>query len=142
MNGKVFVDTNVFVYLFDRDAPSKQAKARQLVQREGRDGRIVLSTQVLQEFYDTVTRKLGKPLTESDAAAATRDLCAFDVVDVDRDAVLRSIDFSRTNRISLWDSLIIDAARARNCSRLLTEDLQDGRTFGALTVSNPFRTAI
>jgi predicted nucleic acid-binding protein len=138
MSDKVFVDTNVFVYLFDRDAPAKQQRARQIVQQEGQAGNIVLSTQVLQEFYVTVTRKLGKRLSESDAVDAARDLCAFDVVDLDRDAVMRSMDLSRTDRISFWDALIVDAARARNCSRLLTEDLQDGRAFGSVTVANPF----
>lgn len=29
--------------------------------------------------------------------------------------------------------------RARDCGRLLTEDLQDGRRFGSLRVENPFR---
>ena len=139
MSGKVFVDTNVFVYLFDKSAPAKQARARQILETEGPPGRVVLSTQVLQEFYVSVTRKLGKPLSESDGASATSDLCAFDVVDVDKDMVLRSVTLSRTERLSLWDALIIEAARTRRCDRLLTEDLQDGRQLGALRITNPFR---
>ena len=139
MNGKAFVDTNVFVYLFDRDAPAKQAVAKQILQTEGRAGRLVLSTQVLQEFYINVTRKLGKPLSEAEGANAAKDLCAFEVVDVDRDMVLRSMDLSRTSRLSFWDALIIEAARTRGCDRLLTEDLQDGRRFGQMTITNPFR---
>ena len=139
MSGKVFVDTNVFVYLFDRDAPAKRATARQILETEGPPGRIVLSTQVLQEFYVNVTRKLGKPLSESDGASATNDLCAFDVVDVDKDMVVRSMALSRTERMSFWDALIVEAARTRGCDRLLTEDLQDGRQFGPLKITNPFR---
>ena len=141
MNGRVFVDTNVFVYLFDRDAPAKQAVARRILQAEGRAGRLVLSTQVLQEFYVTVTRKLGKPLSATDGANAAKDLCTFDVVDVDRDMVIRSMALSRTAQLSFWDALIIEAARTRGCDRVLTEDLRDGRQFGQLTITNPFRDA-
>ena len=69
MSGRVFVDTNVLVYLFDGDAPQKQRRARQILDEEGSPGSIVISTQVLQEFYVTVTRKLGKPLKEAEAEA-------------------------------------------------------------------------
>ena len=139
MSDKVFVDTNVFVYLFDKDAPAKQAAARRLIQEQGPPGHIVLSTQVLQEFYVTVTRKLGKLLSESEAASAVNDLCAFEVVDVDKEMVMTSMTLSRTAKVSLWDALIVEAARSRGCDRLLTEDLQDGRQFGPLKVTNPFR---
>ena len=54
-----FVDTNVLVYLFDADAPEKQACARENLCDE-RD-RLVVSVQVLGEFYVTVTRKLAVP---------------------------------------------------------------------------------
>jgi len=137
MSDSVFADTNVFVYLFDRDAPAKQRRARQILEEEG--DRLVLSTQVLQEFFVTVTRKLGQPLPESDAEAATRDLAAFEVVEPDLAMVLRSISSSRAWKISLWDALIVEAARARDCARLLSEDMQHGRLFGSVRVENPFR---
>jgi len=137
MSDSVFADTNVFVYLFDRDAPAKQRRARQILEEEG--DRLVLSTQVLQEFFVTVTRKLGRPLPESEAEAATRDLAAFEVVEPGLAMVLRSISSSRAWKISLWDALIVEAARARDCARLLSEDMQHGRLFGSVRVENPFR---
>ena len=139
MSGRVFIDTNVFVYLFDRDAPEKRGRARELVARESQDGPLVISTQVLQEFYVSVTRKLGRPLPEQQAEAATRELAALDVVEVDSGIVLRSIAAARRHKLSLWDALIVEAARARGCARLLTEDLQHGQRFGPLTIENPFR---
>ncbi len=75
MSDRVFVDTNVFVYLFDRDAPDQRRRARALIEEE--HGRLVLSTQVLQEFFVTVTRKLAKPLPEDEAEAAVRDMAAL-----------------------------------------------------------------
>ena len=139
MSDRVFVDTNVLVYLFDGDAPAKQRKARQILEEEGAQGRMVISTQVLQEFYVTVTRKLGKPLTDAEAEAAARDLAALDVVELDVGMVLRSIAAARAQKTSLWDALIVEAAQARDCERLLSEDLQHGQRFGRVRVENPFR---
>lgn len=117
------------------DAPRKRERARALVESEGTAGNIVVSTQVLQEFYVSVTRKLGKPLAE----AAVREIAAFEVVEPDVALVLHSIAIARSERLSLWDALIVEAARARACERLLSEDLQDGRRFDSLCVGNPFR---
>lgn len=136
MSARVFVDTNVFVYLFDRDAPDKQRRAREILAQEASN--IVVSTQILEEFYVTVTRKLGRPLPEREAEAATRDVAAFEVVEIDVGMVLRAVGAARRGKTSLWDALIVEAARARSCERLLTEDLQHGRRFGSLRVENPF----
>ena len=139
MSGRVFLDTNVLVYLFDRDEPGKRAVAARLL--DERADQIVVSTQVLQEFYVAVTRKLGKPLTEAEAEAAVRHLSALDVVVVDTEIILAAVALSRRHRIAFWDALIVEAALSRGCTTLVSEDLQDGRRFGTLAVENPFRAA-
>jgi len=136
MRDKAFLDTNVLVYLFDHDSAVKQRRARAVLEAEGSSAAV--STQVLQEFYVTVTRKLGHPMPERDAEAAVHELAALEVVPVDGLLVLSGIARSRKDRLSLWDALIIEAALQGGCGRLLTEDLQDGRRFGALRVENPF----
>ena len=136
MSGKAFLDTNVLVYLFDHDSPAKQRRARAVLEAEGSSAAV--STHVLQEFYVTVTRKLGHPMPERDAEAAVHELAALEVIPVDGLLVLSGIARSRKDRLSLWDALIIEAALQGGCGRLLTEDLQDGRRFGALRVENPF----
>lgn len=138
MSGKTFLDTNVLVYLFDASAPAKRRRAREVVQREADTA--VVSTQVLQELYVTVTRKLGRPLPEAEAEAAVRDLASFEVVATDPDLVLRAIARSRQDRLSLWDALVVEAALGSGCDRLLSEDLQDGHQYGPLRVENPFRS--
>ena len=137
MSDRFFVDTNVAVYLFDVDNPEKQRRARRVFDTEGPAGRLVVSTQVLQEFYVSVTRKLGRPLPDVEAEAATRDLAALDVVEIDAPMVLRAISLAREHTVSLWDALIIESAQARGCAKLLTEDMQDGRRFGDLVIENP-----
>lgn len=137
MSDRAFVDTNVLVYLFDRDTPVKQRRARELLAREA--SRLVLSTQVLAEFYVAVTRKLARPLSAPEAEAAVGDLCALDVVALDAPLVRRGVARARRERLSLWDALIVEAALARGCVQLLSEDFQDGRVFdGRLAVTNPF----
>jgi predicted nucleic acid-binding protein len=70
-----FVDTNVLVYAFDDDAPDKRKTARRLL--DDKADQLVLSAQVLGEFYVTVTRKLARPLPANRAVEALDALCAF-----------------------------------------------------------------
>ena len=139
MSGRTFLDTNVFVYLFDRDDPAKQQRAREIVNQVG--AAAVLSTQVLQEFYVSVTRKLATPLAAAEAERAVHDLASLDVVVIDVPMVKHAVALSRGDALSFWDALIVEAARAHGCNRLLSEDLQDGRAFGDVQIENPFRTS-
>lgn len=134
-----FFDTNVLVYLFDEDSPEKQAAARELVRQETADGRAVLSTQVLQEFYVAITRKLALPVPPPTALQALADLCALPVVQVDKDLVLRGARRSQAGDFSFWDALIVEAALQARATTLWTEDLQHGQTVETLRIANPFR---
>ena len=138
MSDRVFVDTNVFVYLFDGDTPDKQSVARELVAELSKNAILVLSTQVLQEFYVSVLRKLEKPLPPRQAQQATEELSAYTVVQVDTPLIFRAIELSQSETVSFWDALIIRAAMEAGCVRILSEDLQDGRSFGDTRVANPF----
>ena len=88
MASKTFFDTNVLVYLFDADSPDKQSRARDALQQALERGAVVISTQVLQEFFVTVTRKLARPLAAGEAEAALRRLMELSVVQVDPDLIL------------------------------------------------------
>lgn len=138
MSDRVFLDTNVFVYLYDSDQPDKQAQARALVERYGLSDAIVISTQVLQEFYVNVTRKFARQLSDEQVLLATRTLARLRVVKVSVEMIFSAIHLARQFRLSFWDSLILEAALESQCSLLLTEDLQHGQRIGSLTVENPF----
>lgn len=139
MSARTFVDANVFVYLFDEDAPAKRTVARAILESHGGSRLLHLSTQVLQEFFVTVTRKLGRPLPFDQASTATRNLAALPTVLIDSDMVLRAVELSQRHQLSLWDALILVAAQLAGCTSLLSEDLQDGFRLDALQVENPFR---
>lgn len=132
-----FVDTNVFVYLFDSDSPAKQAIARELV--AGHSEKFVLSTQVLGEFFVAATRKLGSPLTPERAMVALENLHAFRVRSIHPQLTLLAARRSMTSRLSYWDALIVESALEAGAGMLLTEDLQHGQMFAGLRVVNPFR---
>jgi len=138
MTGRPFVDTNVLVYAFDAHAPAKQARALAALEQARSAGPLVLSTQVLQEFFAVVTRKLATPLAPEEARSAVAELASQQVVQVDPALILAAIDFGRTEQLSFWDALIVQAAISTNCTVLLSEDLQHHRRFGRLTVVNPF----
>jgi len=133
-----FVDTNVLVYAEDSDAKDKQRLARDLVLQlwDLRDG--VLSVQVLQEFYVTVTRKLKKPLAVGKARDIVDEYLTWTVVDNTGAILLDAIDLQRHAKLSFWDALVVQAAITAGCDRLYSEDLNAGQRFGATLVVNPF----
>jgi len=137
MPDRSFLDTNVLVYRFDRDEPQKRAVAERLLD-DAAPGSLVLSTQVLQEFYVVTTRKLARPLDPDTAAVAVAQLSALPVVSSDVLFVRDAIDLSRRARLSLWDALVVRAAQVGGCTRILTEDLQDGAHIGGVQVVDPF----
>jgi len=138
MTEPVFVDTNIWVYAVDTADPTKRQRALEAVAPvPGRD--IVVSTQVLAEFYAVVTRKLALPVPIDDTEAMVRQLLALPVVAIDASLVASAVTGSREWQISIWDALIVRAAEIAGCRRVLSEDLADGRTYGSVIVENPLR---
>lgn len=134
---RTFLDTNVFVYADDANSPAKQRKAAAVIGALVRSGDAVLSTQVLQEYFATATRKLK--LEPEKARARVRALLPLEIVRIDPELILSAIDLSIAARISSWDALLIVAARSANCARILTEDLSDGQVIDGVRVENPFK---
>jgi predicted nucleic acid-binding protein len=135
----VFVDTNVLVYSEDAAFPKKQARAVQWLEVLWRGERGRLSTQVLNEFYVTLTRKLKPAFPTGDARAEVRRYQTWQPLVVDHPLVEAAWAFEARYGLSYWDSLIVAAAQQLGCSILLSEDLQHGQKFGDLQVINPFQ---
>lgn len=137
MSARTFLDTNVLVYAVDHDEPAKREVARALL-ADAQAQRFVLSAQVLGEFYVTVTRKLARPVEAGVAAAMVEQLGRLPVVALDGALVRSALALSRSAQLSYWDALVVAAAAAAGCERLLSEDLNDGQAIGALRVEDPF----
>lgn len=133
---KRFIDTNVLVYAFDRSAPEKQSIALRLGRELAERGEGVISTQVMQEVFSALTRKLGVAPTE--ARKAVRAAANFEVVPSTPALVLEALDCAVVDRLSVWDALIVTAAASAKCVELLSEDLSDGQVIKGVRVRNPF----
>jgi predicted nucleic acid-binding protein len=131
----VFLDTNILVYLFDHGEPRKKAIAEGIF-REHKC--IRLSTQVLQEFFVVVTRKLERPLEPEVALRSVEHFQAYPVAVVTNALVTQAIRRSIDSQLSLWDALIVETALSEKAALLITEDLQDGWKVGPMRVWNPF----
>jgi len=137
MSARSFFDTNVLVYADDNAAPAKQRRAVELVTEHRRAGTGVVSLQVLQEYFVTVTRKL-----EVDPRVARRKvelLAEFDVAAPGVADILAAIDLHRLHGFSFWDALVVRAAKQAGCTVLFSENLQELRELDGLRVVNPFR---
>ena len=137
MTALVFVDTNVLIYALDSTEPKKQqvAKGWRTNLWDNQTGRV--SFQVLQEFYAQVTRKW--PSFRALARSEVRDLLTWGPVPVDAVLLQRSWELQDRYQLSIWDALIVAAAKSASCAYLLTEDLQDGQSLDGLLVISPFK---
>ncbi|MFZ0143657.1 MAG: PIN domain-containing protein [Candidatus Sulfotelmatobacter sp.] len=137
MSVRSFFDTNILIYADDKASPAKQRRALDLVAEHRRARTGVVSLQVLQEYFVTVTRKL-----RVDASVARRKvelLAEFDVATPEVADILAAIDLHRLHGFPFWDALVVRAAKQAGCSVLLSEDMQDAREIDGLQIVNPFR---
>ena len=138
MTDRTFVDTNILVYAHDQDAGDKHKIAADRVSSlwESRSG--VLSTQVLQEFYVTLTRKIPDPLDRPTVRRLIKNYLNWDVAVNDPLIVLQASEIEEANKISFWDALIVSAAFSKNVATILTEDLNHGQILEGIAIVNPF----
>jgi len=131
------VDTNLLIYSIDTDAGPRHEQARDLMDALA-DGDCVLTLQALAEFFYAATRKSKMPAAE--AAALVHDwMELFPVAVADGRTLREAIALRNEHGFGFWDALLVEAARAAGVTRLLTEDMQDGRRVGALLLENPFK---
>lgn len=137
MSARSFFDTNILVYADDKASPAKKRIALDLVAQHRRAGTGVVSLQVLQEYFVTITRKL-----HVDAKIARRKvelLAEFDVVAPEVADILAAIDLHRLHQINFWDALVLRSAKEAGCGVLLSEDMQAAREIEGVRIVDPFR---
>ncbi len=137
---KIFVDTNILVYGHDKDAGQKHQIAQNLLAELWNHRSGVLSIQVLQEFYVTLTRKVLHPLSPSTVRNLIRDYISWQVEVNDTLSILNASRIEENYRISFWDALIVSAASKAKVSKILTEDLQPGQVIEGILLENPFHS--
>jgi predicted nucleic acid-binding protein len=135
-----FIDSNVFVYLFDENDQGKRRAAQILIHAALANGSAQISFQVVQETLNVITGKLVTPVTQEDARQfLDRILSPLWKINPSRALYQRGLDMQARYRFSFYDSLIIAAALESGCKTLYSEDLQHGQVIERLTIENPFR---
>ena len=137
MDDKYFIDTNLLVYAHDVKNPKKMGIAQQLIFEGIRNDSGTISTQVLSEFFVTVTKKLERSIGINEAKLEIELLRSLTVVEIEYEMVIRAINIHKEYKVSYWDALIIVAALRSQCTKLYTEDLNPGQTFEGLEIVNP-----
>ena len=133
-----FVDTNVLVYAYDASDAVRQERAAEVLRELWRSRTGVLSTQVLTEFYAVATRKLSPPISRADARSIVDLYATWRVVPVDATLIMGASLLEERHRLSIWDAMIVEAARRGGATLLYSEDLQAGRRIGGIEIRNPF----
>ena len=139
MSARFFLDTNVFVYSFDRNAPAKSRRAAQLIRQAVSTREGIVSYQVVQEFFNVALRRFARPMTAAEAeqylATVFRPMLAVHSSPALFGEALR---LSERHHLSWYDCLVLAAAIEGQCGVLYSEDLQHDRRFGELRIENPF----
>jgi predicted nucleic acid-binding protein len=139
MNGRYFLDTNIFVYSFDERAPAKERRSTKLIRQAVATRKGMVSYQVVQEFFNVALRRFVHPMAVAEAeqylATVFRPLLAVHSSHALYTEALRLQD---KHRLSWYDSLIVAAAIEGQCGILYSDDLQHGQQFGDLQIRNPF----
>ena len=132
---QIFVDTNILVYAHDRDAEDKHHRANERVAYLWHlPVAPAISVQVLQELYVNLVRK---QVSENDARQTITDYSAWHVVDNDRALLMQGIDLRERWQTSLWDALVLAAAKRARAGVIWSEDFNTDQNYDGIVVVNP-----
>jgi len=138
MSDRMLVDTNILVYAYDVDAGSKQVKAAEVLDKLWVQGNGVLATQVLAEFFITITRKVKQPLALPDARQIVEDYCnGWAILNTTPDFVIKAIAGVERYKLSFWDAMIWAAAALNEVPTIYSEDMQHGQILEGVRIENP-----
>ena len=137
MSVENFLDTNIFVYLFDETDADKRARAEHLVRQALEEETGCISYQVVQETMNVITRKLN---ATPEKARQLLDYALIPLWRVNPTQTLyqRGLDLQARYKLSFYDSLIVAAALDAGCKTLYSEDLRHGQHIEGIIITNPF----
>jgi predicted nucleic acid-binding protein len=138
MNGRFFLDTNIFVYSFD-PSPQKSEQADRLISEGHEKGTGVISYQVIQEFFNVAYRRFPKPMgieeSQQFLSSVLRPMC---VVNSSPALFHKALQILGRFHLQWYDALIVAGALEAKCRILYSEDFQNGQKFDDLEIRNPF----
>ncbi len=137
MSDKILMDTNLWVYLYSKDPKEKYQKVIKLI-GENFDT-IIVSTQLLGELYNVLTKKSYRTKDEAEAIIVEM-VATFPVIEIEAVNVLKAIEINKQHQYSYWDSSMIATALLNNCHALYSEDMQHEQLIEkSLHIISPFQ---
>lgn len=132
---KVFLDSNVLIYLYSEDESEKAYLAQQCAQEPD----AWISTQVLNEVSNVLRRKQKQ--TYPAILKVIQELQGnFQVTTVTTQTIEQALLLGERYRYSYFDSLMLASALEQGCSLLYSEDMQHGQVIeGVLQIVDPFK---
>ncbi|MCW5934491.1 MAG: PIN domain-containing protein [Fimbriimonadia bacterium] len=139
-NEKAFVDTNILLYAFDKDVPDKRGLEDTLISSLLSANQMVLSSQVLNEFFWTATRpyKSFTLLPEEVHLHLTRLTSLCSVVSLTPHLTFEAITAVKKHKLSFWDALIWAAAKISGSRIIYSEDMNHNQEIEGIIIKNPF----
>lgn len=135
----VFFDTNILLYAARPAMPPGEEAKRDIAIRLIASEDFAISGQVMAEFYHNAVRKGVQRLSHDQAIDWLDRLSEQPSLAIDVGVVKAGAAIAERYRISYWDGAMIAAANELGATILYTEDLNDGQTYGAVKVVNPFK---
>ena len=134
MSGKIFIDTNIFVYT----QSSVEIKKRNISTGIIENYDCHASTQVLSEVSNVLTKKLNMPVQEvKQIISAINENCTISIIDYE--TVQKALDLKERYGYSYYDSLILAAAIESGCQKIFSEDMNNRQIIAnTLEIANPF----
>ena len=134
---KYFFDTNILVYLLDARDTSRHQRAVAYFEQSLKQGKVILSTQVLHELVSVVTYKLKPAVPMAQISERLAPFFRLEVIGSNTTSVQSAIALMQQHQTSWWDALILEAALRADADVLVSEDFSHGQRFGKLLVENP-----
>jgi len=133
MKDKIFIDTNILLYLYDKDLSKKQ------IAKDILKSKHTISTQVLNEFSNISLKKF-KLSIEDVTASLSVIIDNTKVVVFTQNTILKALEIKNRYNFGYYDSLILSTAIENNCTTLYSEDMHNGQIIEEqLTIINPFK---
>jgi len=143
MQDNRFFDTSVLVYAFDKDEPTKQATIlKRLQEMKDNEEKGVISSQVLLELYNVLTRFLSSPLSQNEAASIVNDFidaAGWIKLDYKLSTAKHAVSIATNHKAKIWDTLIVETMKENNIYTIVTENEKDFKKIPGVKIINPFR---
>ena len=133
MKDKIFVDSNIFLYAFDKRDSYKQQIAKRIILKD-----IIISSQVVNEVSNNLLKKFKMSNTQIYSFVES---CyhKYDVIDFNRYIFFKGCEIRDNYNLSYFDSLIVASALFMKCTILFSEDMHHNQKIENLTIINPFK---